>query len=178
MVMRIFTAIPLPKEVKDRFAEIARGKLPIPYVSTKNFHITLNFLGELDSEQFAAVQKYWTQGLPTIKKFRIEFDKLVKYQNQIHMTVKDNPELFSMQDMLRKHFEGQGYKFTYPKYYAHVTIGKMHMDNVMNRERKIEDFPNEQLAELSFEVDRIVLFESKLLLHHAHHIELAEHKLT
>jgi RNA 2',3'-cyclic 3'-phosphodiesterase len=177
MVMRVFTAIPLPQEVKDKFSEIARGKLPVPYVNTTNFHVTLNFLGELDSDQSAKVQEYWTKDMPEFRRFRVEFDKLVMHRHQIHMTVKGNPKLMEMQDTLRKHFESQGYKPSYPSYYPHVTIAKLHMDNVMNRERKIESFPNQELEQLSFEADRITLVESKLLLHHPKHIELAEHKL-
>jgi 2'-5' RNA ligase len=175
--MRIFTAIPLPIDVQDRFANISRGKLPVPYVNTSKFHITLNFLGELETDQVKEVVEFWNHGLPEIKKIRIGFDKLVKFRQQIHMTVKENEVLKQLQAMLTDKFLSMGYRPTYPKYYAHVTITNLHMDKVMNRERKIESFPHEELRQLSFDADRIVLYESKLLLHHTKYIELSEHKL-
>ncbi|MBX4187590.1 MAG: RNA 2',3'-cyclic phosphodiesterase [Candidatus Doudnabacteria bacterium] len=176
--MRVFTAIPLPKHIKDKFAEISRGKLPIPYVNTTNLHITLNFLGELDSVEYKSVNQFWTKDLPLINKLDIKFDKLVKFRQQIHMTLVQNTKLRELREMLQKHFESQGYKFTHSNYYPHVTIGNLHMDKVMYKDRKIERFPNNELEQLSFTADRIVLYESKLLLHHAHHTELAEHKLS
>jgi RNA 2',3'-cyclic 3'-phosphodiesterase len=176
--MRIFTAIPLPQEVKDKFSEIARGRLPIAYVNTTNFHITLNFLGELDTDQLEKVKKFWQNDLPKLDKFKIEFQELIKFRHQIHMTVKDNPALKAMQSKLSDKFKALGFSPTFPKYYAHVTIGNMHMDKVMKTERKIENFPNEELQGLSFTAERIVLYESKLLLHHSKYIELDDHKLN
>lgn len=175
--MKIFTAIALPQEVKDKFTEISRGQLPFPYVSTDNFNITLNFLGELDTDQVAQVTKIWSQ-LPPFKKLKIEFDKLVKFQYQVHMTLKPNPELENLQMHLRKEFERLGFTFTYPRYYAHMIIGNMHMDNIMYRDRKIEKFRNQELAQLTFIADKIVMFESKLLLHHKHHVPISEAALV
>jgi RNA 2',3'-cyclic 3'-phosphodiesterase len=176
--MRLFTAIPLPIEVKEKFADIARGKLPIPYVNTSNLHITLNFLGELDSDRSRKAIESWSAGLPEIKRMRIGFDKLTKFRQQIHMTVRPNPELVELQSIMRRHLASIGFHSSGSEYYAHVTIGNLHMDKVMNRERKIEGFPNGELEQLDFEADRIVLYESKLLLHHPQHNELAEYKLT
>ena len=174
--MRIFTAVPLPQDVKDKFTQISRGRLPVPYVSTTNFHITLNFLGELDTDQVKAVKDFWKQ-LPSYPKMDIEFDKLIIFNRQIHMTLKDNPALIKIQEDLKNEFMKMGYKPTFEKYYAHVKISNLHMDKVMYKDRKVENFPNEELKNLSFTADRIVLFESKLLLHHLHHIELDEHRL-
>ncbi|HYC79662.1 MAG TPA: RNA 2',3'-cyclic phosphodiesterase [Candidatus Binatia bacterium] len=176
--MRIFTAIPLPQAIKDKFTEISRGKLPIPYVNTGNFHITLNFLGELETDQVEMVKNFWENGLPEIRKFWIEYDKVIKFRQQLHMTIKENKKLNDLHLLLRDKFTAMGYKASFPKYYAHTTIGNLHMDKVMNKERKIDNFPNEDLKQLSFEAESIVMYESKLLLHHAKYIPLAEHKLV
>jgi RNA 2',3'-cyclic 3'-phosphodiesterase len=176
--MRIFTAIPVPKETREKFSAIARGKLPIPYINTDNFHITLNFLGELDTDQVKKVLETWTDGLPQLKRLHIDFEKLTKFRHQIHMTVLMTPELAKLQAQLQQNFSRLGFKPQYSKFYAHMTIGNMHMDNIMNRNRKIADFPNNELAQMSFDAERIVVYESKLLLHHPKYIELAEHKLT
>ncbi len=175
--MRLFTAIALPQETKDKFLEIARGKLPIPYVNADHLHITLNFLGESDTDETAKIKKSWKENLDGSKKFKIEFEKLIKFRQQIHMTVKENPDLNKLQAKLAKHFTSIGIRPAHPKYYAHMTIGNLHMDKVMNRERKIEEFPNEELDKISFEADAVTLFESKYLLHHPHYIPLDTHIL-
>ena len=176
--MNIYTAIPLPEEIKDKFVDLAHGKLPFPYVNTINLHITLNFLGDLDTDSQAFVAKLWAEGLPKLKKIKIEFDQVVKFRTQLHLTLKPNPELEQLVKKLWDILKPLGYKSNYPNFYPHVTIGNLHMDKVMFRERKIADFPNEALNKLSFVADRIVMFQSKLLLHHPQHIELAEHKLV
>lgn len=172
--MRLFTAIPLPEQTKSQFAELVRGRLPIPYVNTSQLHITLNFLGELDTEQAARVKGEWARYVPTSKKFPIEFDRLVKHGRQIHATVKLSKNLQALQSSLAEYFNALGYRSRYPSYYAHMTVGNLHMDKVMYRDRKIENFPNELLSELRFEVEKVVLYESKLLLHHHKHIPLDE----
>lgn len=176
--MNVYTAIPLPQEIKDKFVEMSRGKLPFPYVNTANLHITLNFLGKLDTDAQKFVAKLWSEGLPEFKKIRIEFEQVVKFRTQLHLTLKPNPDLEKLVDELWRILKPFGYKSDHPNFYPHVTIGNLHMDKVMFRSRKISDFPNDRLNELTFIADRIVMFQSKLLLHHPKHIELAEHKLV
>jgi RNA 2',3'-cyclic 3'-phosphodiesterase len=177
--MRIFTAIPLPEGVKDKVAEITRGRLPIPYVNTTHLHVTLNFFGELDTDQVAKAKKAFMEVCPGHEPFTVEFEKIMAHHNrQLHMTVKRSRELLDLQLALEDAFSKQGFRFQHRDYYAHVKLANMHMDNVMNRERKIEDFPHGELAQLNFKAERIVLYESKLLLHHAKHEELLECKLT
>jgi RNA 2',3'-cyclic 3'-phosphodiesterase len=177
--MRIFTAIPLPKDVKDKFEALTRGKLPIPYVNSTNLHITMNFFGELDTDQVAKVRKVFSEVCSGRKAFMVEMDRIVAHHNrQLHMTVKKNPELEKLQSDLEEAFIRHGFRFQERDYYVHVKLANMHMDNVMNKQRKLENFPNELLSDLKFKAERIVLYESKLLLHHAKHIELLECNLT
>jgi RNA 2',3'-cyclic 3'-phosphodiesterase len=176
--MRIFTAIPLPQEIKDRFAKLAQGRLSIPYVNTSQFHITLNFLGELDSDKLAQVKNEWTHGLVDIKRFQVEFMELVKFRQQIHMTVKPSDELLNLQNIMKQNFFDMGLRPNHPKYYPHVTIGNLHMDKVMYKDGKVESFPHNTLADLTFTVEKIVLFVSKLLLHHHNHQVMDELNLN
>jgi len=172
--MRIFTAISLPKEIKDRATQIFQGRLPVPYINTTNLHITLNFFGELIDDEQKKVKEIFSQAVIEAKPFEIQFDKLVKFHQQIHMTLKPNPALGKLQSQLEVLFHDSGFLFQDRIYYPHVKLSNLHMDKVMFKDRKIEDFPNEELRQLSFMADRVVLYESKLLLHHAHHTQLIE----
>jgi 2'-5' RNA ligase len=176
--MRIFTAIALPDQVKAQVAEVTRGRLPLPYVNTENLHIKLNFFGELDTDQVEKIKSIFPQVCSGKKPFAVVFDKVVAHHNrQIHMTIKNNSELNALQHELELAFEKEGFKFQERSYYAHVKLANMHLDNVMNRDRKLENFPHEELQALNFTANMIVLYESKLLLHHPKYIPLMEQPL-
>lgn len=176
--MRIFTAIPLPSEVKKKVGEITSGRLSVPYVNTTNLHITLNFFGELTEVDVEKVKQVLLESDKSQKPVGINFDRIVKFHQQIHMTLKPNAALEALQGKMQKTFQDSGFRFQERKYYPHVKLANLHMDHVMNPQRKLENFPNEELKQLSFLADRIILYESRLLLHHAHHYPLLEVKLA
>jgi NAD-dependent oxidoreductase involved in siderophore biosynthesis len=75
---------------------------------------------------------------------------------------------------MQNYFKQQGFSYSSQTYYPHVKLANTHMDNVMNRQRKEDNFPNEELQQLNFTANKVILYESKLLLHHAHHTPLVE----
>jgi len=172
--MRLFTAIPLPGEIKDKVAGITRMRLPVAYVNTTNLHITMNFFGELDNDEVDKVTSLFVVFDPATAPFPISFEKVAKFRNQIHLTIHPNLELEKLHDVLEKYFRAQGFSFQDRVYYPHVKLANMHFDQVMNVERKLENFPNEELSALNFTADRVTLYESQLLLHHAKHTAIRE----
>lgn len=176
--MRLFTAIPLPQKTKEEVAEITRGRLPIPYINTTNLHITLNFFGELSDAEVKKVKNIFASIAQHQNAFEVEFEGIVKHRQQIHLTIKPNQMLSALQSKFEKEFESQGFHFQDRAYYPHVNLGNLHMDKVMNSERRIENFPKEELTKLNFRAQKIILYESKLLLHHPKHIPVAEQELT
>jgi 2'-5' RNA ligase len=177
--MRLFSAIPIPENITKRLVEITRGKLPVPYLNVINLHITLNFFGELDTDQSNFVIKEFPKAAANQPKIEIEFDKIMKHHHgQLHLTLKPNPSLRKFQEHLEKYFTDLKFKFPSREYYPHVTLARMHIDNMLYRKRRVEDFPNGLLQELNFTADKTILYESKLLLHHAHHTPMAEVNLN
>ena len=69
--MRIFTAISLPKEIKDRATQIFQGRLPVPYINTTNLHITLNFFGELIDDEQKKVKEIFPREYSNRQTFQI-----------------------------------------------------------------------------------------------------------
>lgn len=175
--MRIFTGIPLPAQTKDQITEITRGRLPIPYVSTLNLHITLNFFGELTDSETDTIKSNFLKIVRGQKKFRIEFLALEKFHQQIHLKVKESLELTALQERLQKAFSKLGFLFEDRKYYPHVKLANLHMDKVMNPQRKLENFPQQEIGKLNFTADKITLYSSKLLLHHSKHTPIMEVEL-
>lgn len=176
--MRVFSAIPFPDEVKEKTGELLKGRLPVHYVNINNLHITLNFFGELDTDQVIKLQELFAKVLQKEKSFPVEFDRMTKFYNQIHMTLKPNEALTILQGIMEKEFAKYGFRFDDRQYYPHVKLANMHMDKVMNMSRKIENFRNEELQQLNFIANKVGLYESKLLLHHAHHYSLVEVQLS
>jgi|GEM_PF-5833893 len=107
--MRILTTIPVPKSAQDAFLAASRGKLPIPHINADNLHVTLNFLGELDTDQMAKALTEWETSIPEFKPFMVEPDMLDKFGNLLVLRLKPNPVLMAMQASLQKHFSSMGY---------------------------------------------------------------------
>lgn len=176
--MRVFTAIPLPQRTKDTVSELTRGRLPIPYVNTTNLHVTLNFFGELTDAEVIKVKSDFERITTGQKAFFVEFESIKKNNHQLLLAVKPSKELMQLQSSLEKDFMSSGFKFQDRLYFPHVKLGNLHMDNVMNRQRKMENFPNQELEKINFKAEHIALYESKLLLHHPKHILLLQTPLV
>lgn len=176
--MRFFTAIPLPEEIKDKVRVITANRLPVPYINIGNLHITLNFFGELPERDLDKIKFILPAIVKNNRSFNLEFEKLVKFRNQLHLTLKDNKKLFDLQRALEKEFIKNGFGFQNREYYPHVKLTNLHMDKVIHPERKITRFPQEVLQVLNFKAESVVLYESKLLLHHPRHTVIAESKLS
>lgn len=175
--MRIFTAIPVPERTKKIISEITQGRLPVPYVNTSNLHLTLNFFGEVNDDQIDLIKGRLAELIDGVPGFYVKFTDIIKFHNQIHLVVEPAKPLLGLQNALEKGFVKTGFVFQNRPYYPHVKLANLHMDNVMNPDRKIANFPKKELAGLTFKAASIVLYESKLLLHHVHHNPLLESKL-
>ncbi|MGE5298166.1 MAG: RNA 2',3'-cyclic phosphodiesterase [Acidobacteriaceae bacterium] len=175
--MRLFTAIPLPASLKQAATEVFRGRLSVPYINTSNLHVTLNFFGELTDEEVERVKLIFQETMTGQKGFPIEFDRVTQFRQQIHITLRPNEPLKSLQATLNRAFIAAGFDMQERIYYPHVKLTNLHMDKIMHPERKLEHFPNQELKKLDFLATSAVLYESKLLLHHAQHIPLIEAKL-
>lgn len=176
--MRLFTAIPIPQNVKDKIQEVTKGRLPVSYVNTENAHITLNFFGEISEDKTELIKNKLPEILKGEHKIKIHFEKVQKFRNQIHIAIVKTPELMSLHTILDEGFRHLGFQFQNREYYPHIKLMNLHMDNVMFRERKIENFPQDEIAQVSFVADEIILFESRLHQAFAEHIALVKVNLN
>ncbi|MEO8065686.1 MAG: RNA 2',3'-cyclic phosphodiesterase [Candidatus Doudnabacteria bacterium] len=176
--MRLFIAIPLPETTKRQVEEITNGRLPIPYINTTNLHITLNYFGELSDAEVEKVKSCFLSFVHGQAAIAVEFQAIAKVHNQLHITLKENQALKDLRARLEEDYRQIGFSFQDRSYYPHVNLGNLHMDNVMNRQRKMENFPNQELKKLSFKAETVLLYESKLLLHHPKYIPLLEALLS
>ncbi len=54
--MRLFVAIDLPERVKDQLDDLCTGVSGARWVNREQMHLTLRFIGEVDTRQFEAIQ--------------------------------------------------------------------------------------------------------------------------
>jgi 2'-5' RNA ligase len=63
--MRLFVALDIPAEIRERIAKFQTGLMALApdvrWVSTESFHITLKFIGEVDSAKLDGFKKVLTQ---------------------------------------------------------------------------------------------------------------------
>ncbi|MBI5670979.1 MAG: RNA 2',3'-cyclic phosphodiesterase [Chloroflexi bacterium] len=53
---RLFVAIDLPDDIKDRLIEVSKGVAGAKWLSRDQLHLTLRFIGETDEKQFQAIR--------------------------------------------------------------------------------------------------------------------------
>ena len=54
--MRLFVAIDLPENIKDQLDDLCAGVSGARWVSREQMHLTLRFIGEVETRQFEAIQ--------------------------------------------------------------------------------------------------------------------------
>jgi len=162
--MRLFIAIDLPKEIKDELYNIQKnlnkGFAKIKWVSKKNLHLTLKFLGETEVDIDEIDEK-----LQKIKfdKFNLELDKFGFFSNNdkvnvLWVGVKPKENLINLQQEVDSELFGlfkKDQRFT-----PHLTLGRV---KFVKKEKEFFDcLENVSVKPLKFEVKGFGLFESKL----------------
>ena len=51
-MIRLFTALELPEELRERMAMISRGVSGARWVPPENLHVTLRFIGEVPEDRY------------------------------------------------------------------------------------------------------------------------------
>lgn len=172
--MRLFTAIPLPNQTKESLRDICRNQLPINYLNTTNLHITLNFIGDIEDASLANIKRVFLNNSNNQKSFQINLEHIIKFRQQIHIIISPTKELCDYQIKLEKAFKNIGLTFESRPYYPHIKLTNLRDERFLNQDKRLEDFPNEKLSNANFIADKSCLYESKLLMHYAHHELLTE----
>jgi RNA 2',3'-cyclic 3'-phosphodiesterase len=77
MIQRIFIAIKLPEEIKKELSLICSGyNLPINWVPEENLHITLLFLGAVNSEDVPRIKKMLERIVSLKESFSLVFNEI------------------------------------------------------------------------------------------------------
>ncbi|MEJ2100868.1 MAG: RNA 2',3'-cyclic phosphodiesterase [Desulfobacterales bacterium] len=168
---RSFIAIDLPKSVRLFLQEIQDNlksyKLPIKWVRPQNIHLTLKFLGDIETAQTAKIAaamilaaENCTGVCLTAKDIGVFPD--LKRPRVIWAGVKGQLEILeTLQRTLDHHLAEIGFPKDRRTFRAHLTLGRV-KGKIISARMKTAIAGLKSYESEPFEVDRIVLFKSEL----------------
>ena len=131
--MRTFVAVNLPDARKDQMQYIQNSIKPYTkrarFTRRANLHLTLKFLGELDSKGKEKAIKAIEKACVHTKSFEVTFDKLVYFGKEDNMKVmwigmKHADNLLSLQRNIEERFTESGFQPDNKGFKPHITIGR------------------------------------------------------
>ena len=168
--MRLFIAIGATelnfdpkKELKKLRINLNRKELEYRWVPQENFHITLNFLGEVEVEKIDVLKRMLDEVSHHHAFFHLKLHGLgvfpsVKVGRVVWMGVQNSLPLRALQEDCESRLLDLGFRFEMRPFVPHLTLARLrsprHLSDV------ISPLVNHQFGEL--EIKGLTLFESKL----------------
>lgn len=129
---RVFLALNLPDEAKDKLAQLAdqAGDLPAArWVSSENFHVTLKFFGELSDQRQALACETLARLDETVQPLALQGLGLFPLRGQpetLWVGVVPTPDLLRLQRRIEKSLSQVGFAPEGRNYHPHVTVARLH----------------------------------------------------
>ena len=125
--MRLFVALELPQDLRDRLCDIASGLPGADWTPPENYHLTLRFLGEMSRFEAEEVDlalaglrapgfKLVVQGVGTTERAG---------RASLWAGVERNPALLHLQAKIETALQRAGLPPERRRYVPHVTLGRM-----------------------------------------------------
>jgi 2'-5' RNA ligase len=182
MLLRCFTAIEIPENIKKSVADIIdnlkKSASDVKWVSDENIHITLQFLGETEESLIPVIKGALYKILATYSSFYIKIADVGcfpsgKRPRVIWVGIEESQALINLYEDISSEMVKFGYKKEERGFTPHVTIGRVKSNrNIGELLRRLEEF---KVADFpAFEVQNIRLMKSELKPSGAKHYCLAE----
>lgn len=123
---RIFTSIDLPESMKQYLISLQNhGVYWIKWMPVKNFHITLNFLGELDEGEVETVKQVMAGIAAAAPCFKLVLNRCRGERDMLWVTAEKNETLDLLHWRLKTEFKKAGVGKTERRgYVPHIFLGK------------------------------------------------------
>lgn len=161
-MLRLFTGITLPLLLRQRLTLLQGGIDGARWTERENFHITLNFIGEVD-EATAEDVHHILSGI-RMEPFKLELKGTGAFAHGKEVSVlwigvQHSEELFRLREKLDRAFQKGGIPYDNRKYTPHVTIARFPK---WAAETDIARFMQEHnlFSGDAFDVDEITLFRT------------------
>jgi len=167
---RIFIAINLPKNIKDKLISYREKwtDLPVRWTPTANIHITLAFIGHVDDDETYEICKVVKKIASIHNPFTINLEKIIlgppnKPPRMLWVEGEKNKELAEFKDALESSLldsQSNGYeKKEIRAFCPHITLGRIKQ----GLWQKLVPQPEiNEIFNFSFQVETIEIMQSNL----------------
>src|SRR6187551_461445 len=174
---RLFVAIRPPEPIRDLLVDAMDDSPELRWVSDENLHLTLRFIGEVDSPMAEDIAisldqiRFPAFSLRTGRTGR--FDR--RNGGAIWASVEPRQQVAELAAKIDRACVLAGLEPERRAFHPHITLaryGRSSSEAAASFERR-----NAAMSSGPFEVDRFILFESHLSRHGAHYEEVAQYAL-
>lgn len=159
---RLFTAVAMPPDVQAQLGDLQRGAPGVQWQKKENFHLTLNFIGEVNEKLVRALEDVLATVRAT-EPFQLTCQGVGYFGRPEAPTVlwagvEPIDPLEALQQRLAEALISHGFRPDARQFHPHITLGR-HAPEAADAEQWLtrhSDFQSQPLT-----VDRIVLFESR-----------------
>jgi 2'-5' RNA ligase len=181
--MRIFIAVDLPEEIKEKIAEIQaelkKSSADVGWMVPSKFHFTLKFIGQMEEKKIEAMTVALKESLKEEEKFSLVFGETGVFPNYERMRViwigagAGEEKLRHLAEKVENAAISAGAQKESRPFSAHLTLGRLRSPkNSGELKKKIQEI--KKMDSLSFLVDRVKIFESILKPAGAEYVVLRE----
>lgn len=141
-MIRAFIALPLPSEIQRQFADIQRQLIEtqaeVKWDGSEKFHITLKFLGDVDSAQPPFIAKEVENSIGGIAPFDLPFVSLgafptVSRPRVVWIGTQQNEHVQGIQERVERVCSSFGFAKEDRPFHTHVTLGRVKGDRNLDR---------------------------------------------
>lgn len=161
--MRIFVGVELDEGTRIACEALAlrleRGGLRASFIPPENYHLTLLFLGNVESERVASVEAALTEVAQRYAFFAVTFDRIGAFPHERQARIVfvgsrgADPAYRALAVDLRETCASRGFAAEEKDDIPHVTLARV-------PEKKKAAVPLIEVAPFSLRVERLTLFES------------------
>src|ERR1044071_6722729 len=175
---RLFVAIRPPEHIRDLLIDAMDDSADFRWQDDEQLHITLRFVGEVDRPVAEAL----ASGLSRIRTeaFSIRVNGVGRFEQRssgaLRAGVEPKEPLAALAAKVERVCQQVGLEPERRAFHPHITLARWKG----RRTREIGDYLDRTrgLASEPFEIDRFILFESRLSRHGAHYEEVADYRLA
>ena len=172
--IRSFLAVEIPESNKEKILELInpfkeKSDSFIKWVNRDNLHITLKFIGELNTDHISTSQNDLSERLSSIPSFNIQINRLGVFPNSqkpriFWLGFDQNKNLEQIVSSIENYLVSLGYEADHKPFSPHLTIGRVRRDvpsgNFAEFTKNFKDLKLEVIPD--FKVSHVTLFKSDL----------------
>ena len=172
--MRLFIALNLPKAEQDRIhraTEPLRAMgLPVQWLDSKSYHLTLKFLGNVKSEQVAVVEKVLDRVAGETGAFPLTIEGFgafptIRRPQVLWVGIDPIPALRCLKQDVEWGLANHGFKRETRAFHPHITLGRAGESEGAGAFRGLDDLSAEFMYQGKVPANTVDLMRSQLSRH-------------